>query len=174
MNETIRLKGQLKPEGLLPKRALGFFPWSRWKIKSKEMVFLPFYVFPGEGGAENKLAWAVDGIKGSFRVFSLDALKNRIDREGYYQKDFQFRISLPEAKDIAEREAPIHKRFLEKRGIRVSKPGGNHIRILYPFWVFYLEKKGKIKVVLVDAINGTPGGPKLNKAFYEALDKPSS
>ena len=168
MDERKVIKPSITSKGILPKRVTGLLPWRKWSIKKSEIVYMPFYIFKCEGN----IILAVDALMGIFRLFPENVFK-----EFQYSKEikgFDFMISPLEAYKIAEKEITIHIPVLKRRGLNIGKIDKDPERILYPFWVFYLERKEKIKVYLVDAVTGAPGGPKLLRAFFKAIQRPSS
>ena len=161
---------KVPPEKAFPKKAFGILPWRKWKLKKVELVRFPFWAFlwtgKGPGGA-----WAVDAVDGGFRLLHPEALRR--EGEGVEPAlEFPFLLSREEARLLVKRLAPLHLPLLRRAGLEalplLEEEG---VPMLYPFWAGYLERKGRARPILSDAVTGAPGGPALVRTFLRGLEE---
>ncbi len=158
-------------ERAFPRKALGILPWRRWSLRKVELVRFPFWAFPwtgkGPGGA-----WAVDALEGGLRLLHPGLLEEDREAPGSAPDlEFPFRLSREEALEIVRRQAPLHVPLLRRAGLEaLPSLEEEGIPLLYPFWAGYLERKGRIRPLLADAVTGAPGGPSLTRTFLSGLE----
>ncbi len=164
-----RPAAHVPPEKAFPRRVLGILPWRKWKLAKVELVRFPFWAFPWSGKGPGG-AWAVDALDGNFRLLHPDALEDRPGDPPGTALELPFRIGEEEARELVRRNVPLHLPLLRRAGLDAPPPlEGRGIPLLYPFWVGYLERKGRIRPVLADAVTGAPGGPALARTFLKGI-----
>ncbi len=161
-------------EKAFPRRAFGILPWRKWKPVKVELVRFPFWAFPWAGDGPGG-AWAVDALDGNFRLLHPEALEESGEERREQVLELPFRIGREEARELVRRNVPLHLPLLRRAGLNAPPPlEGDGIPLLYPFWAAYLERKGRIRPVLADAVTGAPGGPALARTFLRGLEGISS
>ena len=136
-----------------------------------EILYLPYYCFEMElvGSGEPQLVRvAVDGLIGDAlffitRKFETNPVENQLTGD--------FEINESRAQEIAVDQ---YKRMLLEHGLRnKTATTVNDIseadRMLFPFWIGYIQKGGNFDFKALDAVSGELQGVRMRKVFLKAI-----
>lgn len=145
----------------------------KYPLKSErlERVWMPYYLFEftlDSKGVERPVVVSVDGWAGEFSLFGKSPTLND---ELIEEDRFSPKLDSEKAQAIAKRELTL---AVLRRRSRGEKPSvGNLIStdlLLYPFWVYYYERKpGALDILIQDAVTGAKGGAKTKVAILQAF-----
>lgn len=143
---------------------------TRVRPTSVELLYIPHYLFSVSfaGGRSASDQLVVDAVIGQFAYFR----GRRFDPMPVHPSDqIAFKLDVQQAQ---ERGIAAYKRALLQAGLKNG--AGYEIQrvalqqeIYIPFWVGYFERKGKIRLAIIDAIRGELQGPKIRQIILEAF-----
>jgi len=141
------------------------------KHERLERVWMPYYLFEyglESKGLERSVVVSVDGWAGEFSLFGTSPTVNdeSIEEDWYSPK-----LDGDEAQAIAKRELALAVLRRRSRGEKPSVGGLlSSDLLLYPFWVYYYERRpGALDILVQDAVTGAKGGAKTKVAILEAF-----
>ena len=140
-----------------------------------ELFYLPHYIFAVEIATPERTVEhvAVDAITGEFSYYVEQPTQDHPDQPS---EILPFEISLP----VAERHA---LEGLKRALLQASLKRGRAFEIkriiarqgLYlPFWVGYDLRKGRVKIAIIDAMEGRPQAGKVKQIILQAISSNQS
>jgi hypothetical protein len=144
-----------------------------------EMLYLPFYFFQISVRMEakkqskkfaqlKKINLSVDGLLGH----SVFYVQDDLDFEsGKKSEVCEFELTPAGARKVVLSE---YRAFLLEHGLRTHSASqteevSGEKKIFYPFWVGYIQKRGRYDFIALDAVSGEIQGIKMRKVFLKAF-----
>jgi len=141
----------------------GMFPWSKARLVSEELLFVPYFFFrflnPRYRNRSYLYDVLVDGILGlcEFIRGSFELKQLRVSGDLLLKKTI-----LKEEAEAKARKA-VESFVLRRQSLWVKEVKVELIEtgeVYQPYWICYLETRKGIEILALNGITGTPAGPR--------------
>lgn len=141
----------------------GMFPWSKARLVSEELLFVPYFFFrflnPRYRNRSYLYDVLVDGILGlcEFIRGSFELKQLRVSGDLLLEKTI-----LKEEAEAKARKA-VESFVLRRQSLWVKEVKVELIEtgeVYQPYWICYLETRKGIEILALNGITGTPAGPR--------------